>query len=59
MGEGGDFAPFVGLRKDDRGFVFAAEAFEYGLELEAFAFGFFFVFPIGRLTVIGNLRELQ
>ena len=53
-GGAGFVAPFMGLRKDDRDFVFAAEAFEYGLELEALAFGFFFVFPIGWLIVIGN-----
>lgn len=55
MGGGGGFAPLVGLRKDDRDFVFAAEDFEYGLELDDFTFGFFFVLPIARV-VIGNLR---
>ncbi len=50
----GGFAPCVGLRKEDRDFVFAVDPFEYGLELEAFTFGLF-ALPIAGVQVVGNL----
>ena len=54
---GGGFAPFVGLREEERNFVSTAEFFEYGLlELEALTFGFF-ALPIAGVRVVGNLRR--
>lgn len=58
-GTGGDggFAPFTGLRREDRDFVFALEVFRYGLfELNAFTLALL-ALPIVRVRVVGSLRR--
>lgn len=59
-GGGGGFASSVGLRTEEGHFVVAAEAFGYGLRLDAFTFGLFFALPIiaGVSGALGILEYL-